>query len=223
MESWRIAQIVADREVSDDSSRGSGYLVAAGLVLTAAHVVAGASALRLRLDVDQRTEIDVRAESWWADPMAHHGTDLAVIMIPADATAGRHVDITRFGRIRDCTAVLAGQAFGFPLFKLRARPAGEGDQEVFRDLEQVTGHMPAAANRRQGTLALYLDDPPPASPEPEDFSPWEGMSGAAVWIADRIIGVVAEHHSSEGAGRLTTRRVDRIYGELLQLDLDQLV
>ena len=93
MESWRIAQIVADREVSDDSSRGSGYLVAAGLVLTAAHVVAGASAVRVRLDVDQRTEIDVRAESWWADPLAHHGTDLAVIMIPADATAGRDVDM----------------------------------------------------------------------------------------------------------------------------------
>jgi hypothetical protein len=39
------------------------------------------------------------------------------------------------------------------------------------------------------------------------------MSGAAVWAADRIVGVVAEHHPGEGTGRLTARRVDRIYAQ----------
>ena len=52
-------------------SRGSGYLIAPGRVLTAAHVVAGASVVRVRLDVGQDTEIDVQAESWWADPAGH--------------------------------------------------------------------------------------------------------------------------------------------------------
>ena len=65
----------------------------------------------------------------------------------------------------------------------------------------MSGHAPVAANRRQGTLAVYLDDPAPAAPEPGASSPWAGMSGAAVWAADRIVSVAAEHHPSEGTGR----------------------
>ena len=165
-ESWRVAQILVDRGPGDKGSRGSGYLVAPSLVLTAAHVVAGARVVRARLDVGQRTEVDVQAEGWWADPEGSNGTDLAVLMIAADATEGRHVEPARFGRISDGTAVLAVQAFGFPCFKLRSSPEAQGGPGVFRDLEQVTGHAPVAANRRQGTLAVYLDDPAPALPEP---------------------------------------------------------
>ena len=72
--------------------------------------------------------------------------------------------LARFGRISDCTAVLTVKALGFPLFKLRSSAADTGEPGVFRDLDQVTGHVPVAANRRQGTLAVYLDDPPPARP-----------------------------------------------------------
>ena len=223
MESWRVAQIVADRESGVDSFRGSGYLVAPGVVLTAAHVLVGASAVRVRLDVGQQSEIEVPAERWWADPDGHHGTDLAVIVIPADVTAGRDVERVQFGGISDCTAVLSVQALGFPRSKLRGAAAGVGELKVFRDLDQVSGHAPVAANRRQGTLAVYLDDPPPAVPDSAGLSPWEGMSGAAVWVGNRIIAVVAEHHASEGAGRLTARRIDRAYERLPEWDLDRLV
>jgi len=222
-EPWRVAQIVVERGPGGDGSRGSGYLVARGRVLTAAHVVAGASAVRVRLDVGQRIEIDVQAEGWWADPEGSDGTDLAVVMIPGDVTAGRKVEQARFGRISDGTAVLAVQAFGFPRFKLRASPEGHGGLGAFRDLDQVTGHAPVAANCRQGTLAVYLDDPPPASPEPGAPSPWAGMSGAAVWSAGRIVAVVAEHHPGEGTGRLTARRIDRAYELLPKPDLGQVV
>ena len=222
-ESWRVAQVVVERGLGGDGSRGSGYLVAPGLVLTAAHVVAGARVVRVRLDVGQPAEVDVQAEGWWADPEGSDGTDLAVVMIARDATAGRDVELARFGRIGDGMAVLAVQAFGFPLFKLRASPANSGEPGVFRDLEQVTGHAPVAANRRQGTLAMYLDDPAPAAPEPGAPSPWAGMSGAAVWAADRIVSVAAEHYPSEGTGRLTARRIDRAYEQLPQSDLGRLV
>jgi hypothetical protein len=223
MESWRVAQIAVDRGAGIDSFRGSGYLVAPGLVLTAAHVLAGACTVRVRLDVGQPGQVDVQAKQWWADPDEGNGTDLAVVMIPADVSAGRDIERARFGRISDCTAVLAVQALGFPRFKLRGRAASPGEPEVFRDLDQVTGHAPVAANRRQGTLAVYLDDPPPAIPERAGSSPWEGMSGAAVWASGRIIGVVAEHHPSEGAGRLTARRIDRAYEQLPASDLDRLM
>ena len=175
-----------------------GVVVGPGLVLTAAHVVAGARVVKVRLDVGQPTEVDVQAEGWWADPEGSNGTNLAVVMIAREATAGRDIELARWGRIGDGMAVLAVQAFGFPRFKLRASPANEGEPGVFRDLEQVTGHAPVAANRRQGTLAVYLDDPAPAAPEAGAPSPWAGMSGAAVWAAGRIVGVVAEHHPGEG-------------------------
>ena len=113
-ESWRVAQIVVERGPGGDGSRGSGYLVTPGLVLTAAHVVAGARVVRVRLDVGQPAEVDVQAEGWWPDPEGSDGTDLAVVMIARDATAGRDVELARFGRIGDGMAVLSVQAFGFP-------------------------------------------------------------------------------------------------------------
>jgi hypothetical protein len=220
VEPWRVAQLTVDRGPGHDGSRGSGYLIAPGRVLTAAHVVAGASAVRVRLDVGQHTEIDVGAVSWWAEPSGGDRTDLAVVTIPEDATAGRECEPARFGQISNCTAVLIVQAFGFPRFKLRADAADLDQPGVFRDFEQVTGHTPVAANRRQGTLAVYLDDPPPS---PGDPSPWEGMSGGPVWAAGRIVAVVAEHHPSEGTGRLTARRIDRAYEDLSISDLSRLV
>jgi tetratricopeptide (TPR) repeat protein len=220
---WRVAQIVNDRGPGDAGLRGSGYLVAPGRVLTAAHVVAGALSIRVRLDVGQGTEIDIQADSWWADPAEHEGTDLAIIVIPLDATKGRSMESARFGRIADRAAVFMVEAFGFPLFKLRQDFTNADQHALFRDLEQVAGHAPVAANRRQGTLAVYLDDPPPNQPSKREPSPWEGMSGGPVWTAGRIVGVVAEHHSSEGPGRLTARRIDRAYEQLPASDLDRLV
>ena len=219
---WRVAQIAADRGPGHVGLRGSGYLVAPGRVLTAAHVVTGASVIRVRLDVGQDTEIEVQAESWWADPAGHEGTDLAVVIIPEAATGGRTFEPARFGRIRDCTAALLVNAFGFPLFKLRDDPANAGHRAVFRDFEQAIGHAPVAANRRQGTLAIYLDDPPPSQPPKGEPSPWQGMSGGPVFTAGRIVAVMAEHHPREGTGRLTARRIDRAYDKLPASDLGRL-
>ena len=92
-----------------------------------------------------------------------------------------------------------------------ARDGSAVSPGMFRDFEQVTAHAPVAANRRQGTLAVYLDDPPPRQPPAGQPSPWEGMSGGPVLAGGRIVGVVAEHHPSEGTGRLTARRIDRAY------------
>ncbi len=62
------------------------------------------------------------------------------------------------------------------------------------------------SNRRGGTLEVRVR--PPGSTGPTDLSPWEGMSGAAVWVADRIVGVVTEHHHAEGPGTITAARLD---------------
>ena len=148
-EPGQVAQIVVDHGPEAGSFRGSGYLVAPGLVLTAAHVVAGASAVRVRLDVGQPSEVDVEADRWWADRAGHDGTDLAVVMIPEDALPGRDVALARFGRIRDCTAELAVQALGFPLSKLRtsARSAAEPGPSSPR---RGPGPRGLAGGRRRG-------------------------------------------------------------------------
>ncbi len=220
---WRVAQLTVDGQPGRDGSRGSGYLIATGRVLTAAHVVAGASAVRVRLDVGQDAEIDVQAEGWWDDPAGHEGTDLAVVMISEDTTAGRECEPARFGRISDRVATLDVTVLGFPRFKLRAGPGGADQRWVFRDLEQAGGRVPTAANRRQGTLAVHLKGQGPRQPPDGEPSPWEGMSGGPVWAAGRIVGIVTEHHPSEGTGQLTARRIDRAYEELPPSDLGVLV
>ena len=122
VEPWRVAQVSVSREAGDNASRGSGYLIAPGRVLTAAHVVAEAQVVWVRLDVGQGAELKVQAESWWADPSGASSSDLAVLIIPEDTCAGRECVPVQFGRIGDCAAVLLVQAFGFPRFKVRTHP-----------------------------------------------------------------------------------------------------
>ncbi|MGH3809269.1 MAG: hypothetical protein ACRDRU_22140, partial [Pseudonocardiaceae bacterium] len=73
-----------------------------------------------------------------------------------------------------------------------------------RDSHQAVGSVAVLSNRRKGTLEVTVPerDPDPAT------SPWEGMSGAAVWVGDHIVGVIAKHHRSDGLGRLAAARLD---------------
>jgi hypothetical protein len=128
--------------------------------------------------------------------------------IPGRA-AGR---VGGFGRVAERDAVLACSAMGFPWFKLRddpAQPLDDGSPSQYRDSAHAVGTIAVLANRRQGTLEVSVP-PPERDPDPER-SPWEGMSGAAVWSGGRIIGLVADHHRSDGLGRLAATRVDRWY------------
>jgi hypothetical protein len=53
-------------------------------------------------------------------------------------------------------------------------------------------------------------------------SPWQGMSGAAVFSRNRIIGVIAKHHRSDGLGRLTASRIDRWHFHIGTSKLEQI-
>ena len=84
----------------------------------------------------------------------------------------------------------------------------------------MVGTIAVLSNRREGTLEVSVT-PPGRDPDPQR-SPWEGMSGAAVWSAGRIIGLIAQHHRADGLGPLAAIRVDRWYDWLDQERLDQL-
>jgi hypothetical protein len=176
----RVAELIVTH--AHGRSRGSGYRIDATRVLTAAHVVENAVSVTVRFSPDLPSEQTVTAVSWQADPVA----DIAHIEIPPQSG-----EAVRFGRVGTSAAVLQAQAVGFPLWKMR-----DGQ---YRDSHHAVGTVAVLSNFREGTLEFVVPTPPAAV---EGRSPWEGMSGAALWVDGRIVGVVSKHHPSDGLGRL---------------------
>ncbi|MFI1536333.1 effector-associated domain 2-containing protein [Streptomyces anandii] len=199
--------------------RGSGYLVGADCVLTAAHVVTGPlERVTVRFDADRPGE--------WSAParvlLLAESADVALLRIP-DLPPGRPpVGPPAYAAVPDADVVLPFRAVGFPRFKLRAGPAhpDDGSPSRYRDSCHLSGTVSVLSNRREGSLELAVVAPP-EDVEPER-SPWEGMSGAAVWCDSAVIGVISAHHRSDGLGRLAAGRVERWYEALSPAELELL-
>ena len=214
----RVAEVLVELAGHGPGRRGSGYRISAEAVLTAAHVVRDADAVRVRFDADRSGEWVAEGRVAWSDP----GVDVAVVTItPRPEDTGR-VEPVGFGRVAERDAVLECSAMGFPLFKLRddPAPAGGGTPSRYRDSVHAVGTIAVLSNRREGTLEVSVAAPE-RDPDP-NLSPWGGMSGAAVWSAGRVIGLIAEHHRSDGLGRLAATRVDRWHERLSPAQLHQL-
>ncbi|MEW2625412.1 trypsin-like peptidase domain-containing protein [Streptomyces sp. NPDC048106] len=209
LDAARVAEVLV---AGTPARRGSGYRVGDGCVLTAAHVVAEATSVRVRFDADRPGE--------WSAParvvLSSVAADVALLeleRVPADRTG---VEPPRYAVVPDADVVLSFSAMGFPRFKLREDEDAPGR---YRDSCHVTGTVSVLSNLREGTLELALAAPP-ADPEPHR-SPWEGMSGAAVWCGGAVIGMVSAHHRADGLGRLAARRVERWYDSLTAAELER--
>ena len=104
------------------------------------------------------------------------------------------------GKLSDCVAV------GYP--QHAARPdAPFITAEVDGWIPTASGLVDTPAGRRPGYLVLKAEGSPPRELPTKQTelgrTPWAGMSGAAVFAASRLVGVVAEHHLPEGDGSLT--------------------
>ncbi|MFD8708554.1 peptidoglycan-binding protein [Kitasatospora sp. NPDC059648] len=195
----RAAEVIVCRAVGGED-RGSGYLVRDGTVLTAEHVVRRAVDIRVRFEADRPAEWTARAHVLWSDARC----DVALLALERDgAGPGRRVRPTRFGAVRETDTDLRSSALGFPLFKLRDDPGGATS---YRDSCHARGRIAPLADRRERTLELRVQEP--EWPPERRCSPWEGMSGAAVWAHGRIVGVVTMHRREEGFGTLTVSRAD---------------
>lgn len=200
---------------------GSGYQISKTLVLTAGHVVVRAQELRLRfLAKDGRSRL-VTGEPWWSASSA----DIALVRVTADSIdAAELPDVVQpalFGHISQLVEV---ETLGFPRFKLRAGTGGGGvanEMYQFRDSHHARGFAAPWSNLREGTLEITVGSPE-RDEEPER-SPWEGISGAAVFARGHIIGVVVGHHRSDGLGTLTASRVERWYTLLTSEQLETLI
>ncbi|WP_344664317.1 serine protease [Catenulispora yoronensis] len=214
---WEAGRAVQTVALDADGKRwfGSGYVVASDLVLTAEHVLHGGGAVAVRfVDAPGRVR-EVACEAVFADGRA----DVAVLRLVG---AEPSVAAVRFGY---AAGPVGCDAVGFPRFKLNddhraagpevagLEPAGAGQSEQrrrrYRDSHHAAGICHPDSNRYAGTLEWTVAAPE-HDPDP-GCSPWEGMSGAAVFADGLLIAVVNEHHRREGLGRLTASRVGRWY------------
>src|SRR5207248_264654 len=83
-----------------------------------------------------------------------------------------------------------------------------------RELRVAMGTIVAGSDAKTGTLELAVDWAPAEDPQPEQHSPWEGMSGAAVWSSGRLVGVVGQHHPREGLAVLTVRPLSGLFEDV---------
>jgi Trypsin-like peptidase domain len=206
----QAAEIIAAPLGGGHDKHGSGYRVTSSSVITAAHVVAAAGSIRVRFNADRPDEWSSAARVAFRDDAA----DVAVLEI-APRTIGERVVTADFGQVGERAAVINCQLLGFPRFKMRDDPAesgGGGTPTRYRDSHQADGRIASLSNWREGTLEITVTAPPP-DPDPA-HSPWEGMSGAAVWSGNRIVGLVTEHFPRDGANRLAASRTDQWYARI---------
>jgi len=174
------ARLVRTRVRRDPASGGyafgSGYVVASGVVLTAAHV--------LERTKDQAASVgDVAevlawgSEDWqgaevtWADS----GFDVATLRCDLPAPVG---DV-RWGRLVG-SEPLDWKATGFPLASL---------EDHARRAEQSFGRVGPLGQKLEGRLALTVESRSPLEGN-DGTSLWAGISGAAIFSGEVLVGVV---------------------------------
>jgi S1-C subfamily serine protease len=173
----RVVQLFAGG--STDQPVGSGYLIGATLVLTAAHVVDGLGSARLLIGYRAPVAHQLAADSRTAisDPRA----DIAVLAI--DPVLGP-VPPAPWARLDAKSADIRVSALGFPQFNL----AADGE----RALHVATGVARPEINVRGGSLRFEVDRAPGEDPIARHGA-WGGMSGAVLWAGGRVVGVIGEH------------------------------
>lgn len=215
IERERVALVVVDVGLGQPRRRASGYRVTPESVLTAGHVVAGARAIIVTFNADLPSQWTVSATAALVEPPPADVGVLAIVPRPDE-----HVAAVSFGRVDQKADVVGCTAVGFPRWKVRVGRAGAaigGSIAPYRDSHQADGTIAGLSNWRQGTLEILVH--PPEEDTDPSRSPWEGMSGAAVWSAGHIVGLVTEHHVSDGLNRLTGVRVERWYEQLVPAQL----
>ena len=188
----RVAQLRVTRR--GEPFRGTGYRITDRAVLTAGHVVEHAHEVVVVFEPGGPDE--------WSSParveLLDDQLDVAILVIdPPEERRG--LAPSPFGQVGGRAAALPCRLVGFPWFKLRGGR--------YRDSAQLDGTIPTLSNQRDGTMEIVVRMD---SRRLED-SPWAGMSGAAVWCAGRIVGVVSTHHLDEGANRLAATRISGCY------------
>jgi hypothetical protein len=136
--------------------------------------------------------------------------DLAMLEIPEASTlpdvpvAIVNRDVVTGGMVEDCWAV------GYPSFQEVTR---DGSGRSVRETAQVKGRIPPLSGLVKDLLSLEVTATPrelPAKGMRLGESEWSGMSGAAVFAGEALLGVVAEHAPRRGSSDITVTPLDRL-------------
>ncbi|MEU3936018.1 AAA family ATPase [Streptomyces sp. NPDC029044] len=178
-------------EVSAESAGGlrygTGFALSARLVLTARHVVADADRISVRALGDDTVRSCRRV--WTGDR-----TDAALLEVTCGDLAR---DDVRLGGLAAFDEAVC-RAVGFPRFQV--------DHGVGNDTEQVTGTIAPETGAVGGRWQMKVTgDVPP--------SRWEGLSGAAVFTAGVLIGLVTEALREFTPSRLRVEPLTRVTAE----------
>ncbi|WP_326687423.1 NACHT domain-containing protein [Streptomyces sp. NBC_01795] len=178
--------------VLDTRRQGSGYLLTPRLVLTAAHVVVGSDSIHVIVP-GGRGRIPCRTV--WEG--THENCDVALLLAADDLVAPETAadwPPVRWGQTSDLRPRPDCQAVGFPVVQRAA--SGQLDSE------QLIGTLKPGSSIVRGRYVVDLVHTPPA-PQQDGGSPWAGMSGAALFDGELLVGVVTIDPDGWQHGRLT--------------------
>lgn len=199
----RVVEVITDlgSSAADRYRYGSGCIVRAGVVLTAAHVVVNAVRVTVR-DTDKR-EYSATVDPRFVGDEDGPGPDLALLQI--DDPAFR-LDLPPIGLAlvdRDSPTgdpVERCHAMGYPWFAETPSPS------AVRDTVDAIGVVPVLSKLAGGLLSLLVSVSPRPLPQQQEelgMSQWSGMSGAPVVAAGYLLGVVTAHAPREGSSAIT--------------------
>jgi len=199
----RVVEVIAefDATAAEPYRYGSGCIVRASTVLTAAHVVAGARMVTVR-SPDKRVYAATLDPRFVADPSGG-GPDLALVEIDDDAFEPNLPPMPLGVVDRDSAMaepVERCHAIGYPWFAEDPSPTG------VRETVDAIGVVPVASGLAEGVLSVVVSISPRPLPPQEvalGTSEWAGMSGAPVVAGGYLLGVVSEHAPREGPSALT--------------------
>jgi hypothetical protein len=203
VETARVVEVLHDRgeTVSPRWLLGSGFVIRADVVITAAHNLGDSAEehgpfgtiVRTLDGVELPASTLVRSTSLDLALLAASGLKAAPVKI--GQVDQEHIDV-----VRDVMAV------GFPNYKY----ADERPPSQKRQPAQPVGSVPTAEGVSGGDLTLKVEAGEPAPPSSGGSSPWEGLSGAGVFVQEYLFGIVIEHHLAEGLGALRLIPLSRV-------------
>ncbi|GAA1740494.1 serine protease [Luedemannella helvata] len=208
IEQHRVALIRVVRS-DNEEFRASGYLINSDTVLTAGHALDGAVSVSVEFFVGATSEPRrVESSTWWSG-WDTFGIDIGVVRI-----SGKSVRVgtpARIGRISRVDRKVTCGVAGFPSFKLRTRPEGAAgrDTSAFRELVRRDGQIMTLSNARTRTVEVAVDPPGQVVSRP-----WDGMSGAPIFVDGYVIGVVSDHYPGDGPGVLTGTLLAELFDAL---------
>lgn len=184
-------------ELRAPGTHGSGYVLAANLVLTARHVVDGHDHIDVRLLTADANAQPGSAGEWQPMQVAWRSATIDAALLVADGSVlAPRVTPARIGRL-ESQASLPVLAVGFPRFIAAASHS---------DMLHLRARTDALTAVRAGVLRLVLE----AGNRPPDATGWRGMSGAAVWAGDILVGVLQAVPAGVAASALEALRAHRL-------------